>query len=322
MCKKALSALFILGAATAQAQFTTVLNVPGDDISGLGGIGSSTQLNLASGGTIPSSLIDPFDAGLFQDDDPGAPASSNVEVNVTGGSVGPFLFANAGSTINISGGSVGDLFSANNGSMINVSGGSIGASFLANAGSQVNISGGTLGEGFVAGTNANVNLLGSFFALDGTDITGTLSTESSTALSTRGGAILTGTLSDGSAFSFTLNDTFSDGDFFALDSVLTLMLQASFIEGDYNGNGLVDQADLNFVLANWGASTVPPEFIEAALPGGGPFDGAVDQNELNGVLGNWGSSVNTQLSLNAIPEPAAAAALLLLGLGNYRRRSM
>jgi hypothetical protein len=58
------------------------------------------------------------------------------------------------------------------------------------------------------------------------------------------------------------------------------------VPGDYNGSGLVEQADLDLVLGNWGrsAANVPATWIND-LP-----SGIVDQSELDGVLSNWGAS--------------------------------
>lgn len=83
--------------------------------------------------------------------------------------------------------------------------------------------------------------------------------------------------------------------------------------GDYNGDGLVSQADLDLVLLNWSDTALPTGFDASLLPGGGPFDGLIGQNELAGVLVNWGSSTPPILgSLDTVPEPASAAALVLL----------
>jgi hypothetical protein len=68
------------------------------------------------------------------------------------------------------------------------------------------------------------------------------------------------------------------------------------LAGDYNGNGLVEQADLDLVLLNWGqaAASVPGDWVS----------GSVDQDELDGVLLNWGATNGGQAGLATIPEPA------------------
>lgn len=54
--------------------------------------------------------------------------------------------------------------------------------------------------------------------------------------------------------------------------------------GDYNGDGSVDQADLDLVLLNWGVDAMPPpaDWINN-LPAG-----AIDQDDLDAVLLHWG----------------------------------
>ncbi|MEM9347173.1 MAG: PEP-CTERM sorting domain-containing protein [Planctomycetota bacterium] len=140
----------------------------------LGGdtLGSFSQLNLFDGGTI----LRGFDAGPFDG------TGSNIEVNITGGTVSSNFSARAGSTVNISGGivregfaaspgstvnisggSVGQLFGAFSRSVITISGGSIGGFFDARSGSTVNITGGTIGDGFDAQGGSTVNILGGSF---------------------------------------------------------------------------------------------------------------------------------------------------------------
>jgi hypothetical protein len=66
--------------------------------------------------------------------------------------------------------------------------------------------------------------------------------------------------------------------------------------GDYNGNGVVEQADLDLVLLHWGADgTTPPAGWIRDLP-----SGAIDQQELDAVLLNWGAS----LAARSAPAPA------------------
>ena len=103
-----------------------------------------------------------------------------------------------------------------------------------------------------------------------------------------------------------------------VDGTLAVMLD-SVLEGDYNGDMVVSQGDLDIVLLNWGTANFPGD--ENAIPGGGPFDGAVSQNELDGVLLNWG---NTSLAAAAaaVPEPATGLMLVLgclLALGKRNR---
>lgn len=131
---------------TAQGQFTIVINVPPEFAPS--SIFSDTQLNVFEGGSIGNS----FRAGQADG------TSTNVEVNIFGGSVGSGFGANGGSTVNISGGTIGGSFFVNSGGLVNITGGSIGNSFSANDGSVVNISGGLVGTSLCSGCgNLNAN---------------------------------------------------------------------------------------------------------------------------------------------------------------------
>jgi uncharacterized protein YjbI with pentapeptide repeats len=75
---------------------------------------------------------------------------------------------------------------------------------------------------------------------------------------------------------------------------------------DYNGSGMVDQADLDLVILHWGTgSTVPLTGWANDLP-----IGLVDQDELDKVLLNWGSAASG-LATTSVPEPSAAAILVM-----------
>ncbi len=141
---------FALG-GPANGQFTTVLNLPPDpNIVDEASIGSDTQVNL-------------FDAGMIgYDVDAGSPsgASTNIEVNVFGGSVDSGFHANGGSTVNISGGTVGSYFEAFDGSIVNIFGGVIGQYLFAQSGSTVNISGGHLNWQTRAYDGSTINISG------------------------------------------------------------------------------------------------------------------------------------------------------------------
>lgn len=78
----------------------------------------------------------------------------------------------------------------------------------------------------------------------------------------------------------------------------SVMLSTPLLPGDYNGNSVVEQADLDLVLLNWGVDgTTPPVGWVNDLP-----SGPVDQNELDGVLLNWGNQA-TPLVPGSVPEP-------------------
>jgi hypothetical protein len=58
------------------------------------------------------------------------------------------------------------------------------------------------------------------------------------------------------------------------------------LAGDFNGNGRVEQADLDLVLLNWGlAASQPPSGWTTDLP-----SGRIEQDELDAVLLNWGEA--------------------------------
>jgi hypothetical protein len=86
--------------------------------------------------------------------------------------------------------------------------------------------------------------------------------------------------------------------------------------GDYNGNGSVEQADLDLVLLNWGTAGVPGGWVND-LP-----EGNIDQAELDGVLLNWGNT-GALGSGAGVPEPGTLGLVLVaagLGLGLAARR--
>jgi hypothetical protein len=77
------------------------------------------------------------------------------------------------------------------------------------------------------------------------------------------------------------------------------------LAGDYNGNGLVEQQDLDLVLVFWGkdAVDVPATWI------GPPASRTIDQEELDAVLVNWGNTATRRPPLMAAgARPAAGAA--------------
>ena len=82
--------------------------------------------------------------------------------------------------------------------------------------------------------------------------------------------------------------------------------------GDFNGNGLVEQADLDLVLSNWGTLADPaPEGWLFHLP-----SGAIDQDELDQVLANWGGPAPPSglSAVGVVPEPGAWALVVCAAL--------
>ena len=197
------------------------------EISG-GSVGSVFR---ASGGSVVN--VTGGSLGAFAD------AKFGSTVNIQGGTVGTSFEAYGGSKVNIAGGNVGGFFDALNGSVVNISAGSVGNHYDANSGSTTNISGGTVGDDFDAVSGSKVSLVGTQFVLGGVDITATLSLYVPFTITSRN-VILTGLLADGSTFSFNLNSSDSNSDFFATGAMLTVALG---VAGDFNHNGSVDAAD-------------------------------------------------------------------------------
>jgi hypothetical protein len=317
-------AAVVASANVCRAQFTTVINVPSDPAPT--SIGSDTQLNVLDGGVI----ADGFNAGLADG------TTTNAEVNISGGIIGAFFNANPGSDVTVSGGNVGVGFDALGGSRVRVGGGTVSAGFNALLNSEVLFTSGTASEldahvtsdvyiagGAIGRANAHresrVRLYGTEFLLDGTSVAFANFGQAVT-IDDRG-AELTGMLADGSAFNFELSSDRTVGsDFFDSDAELTVTL-ISQLEGDYNSNGTVEQADLDLVLLNWGDNLFNP--YAAGWINDVP-SGAIDQEELDNVLLNWGDTIaGPALGAAAgVPEPRTAtlAAILLWFIAISTRR--
>jgi serpin B len=92
------------------------------------------------------------------------------------------------------------------------------------------------------------------------------------------------------------------------------------LSGDFNGDGKVDQGDLDVVLLDWGANASGHQILEGWRIG--RADGPIDQGELDAVLLNWGDSLPT-LGHAGVPEPAAwilALIFVAAASGLQRRR--
>lgn len=132
--------------------FTTIYNFPPDEVPrGVRYIDSNTQVNLLDGGEFPSNL----DIGAFDG------SSTNIQVNITGGTVGAWLEVRSGSEVNISGGQIGPRLEVSGDAVINLSGGAIGNQMSLKDTGTVNITGGRIGHGFRP-EGGTVNLSGGF----------------------------------------------------------------------------------------------------------------------------------------------------------------
>lgn len=152
----------------AGGPYYNVINVDSSD-SSLGDdvfIGSQTQLNVFDGGSIGEQFN--FNAYLNNQLND---STSDIEVNITGGTVGHQFMALSGTTVNISGGATSGVFLAGSYSgqstdvAVNITGGSVGAGsggqLQAYAGSVVNVIDGTLG--ILSGDGGVVNIGGGTF---------------------------------------------------------------------------------------------------------------------------------------------------------------
>ncbi len=82
------------------------------------------------------------------------------------------------------------------------------------------------------------------------------------------------------------------------------------LTGDFNGNGSVEQGDLDLVLQNWGqlAASVPMQWTQQR-----PTTGAIDQDELDAVLQNWGSQAAAPSADEVSPLASADASVSVSG---------
>jgi len=156
--------------------------------------------------------------------------TGGAEVRISDGSIGDNFFVfNGANTVDLSGGSIGNNSSISDGAVFTMSGGSIGNEFGIFSSpddglfSIANISGGTIGDEFSLNDSSTLNLFVTEATVDGVPLPLTLGSEF--VVSDRGGALLEGTLADGSAFDFILNDLLIDGeDSFDPRATLTVTL--------------------------------------------------------------------------------------------------
>lgn len=144
------AAIVVACSAQGSAQFGNVINIPPDpSIGDHGSIGSNTQLNLHPGGSIGRS----FDVGNRNG------TSSQVELNVVGGSIGEALTTHAGSVTKIQTGNVGSEMEVRAGSRVQLSGGRVGANARV-LGGELRIEGGELGRDLLVDTDSLLNISG------------------------------------------------------------------------------------------------------------------------------------------------------------------
>jgi Dockerin type I domain len=127
--------------------------------------------------------------------------------------------------------------------------------------------------------------------------------------------ILTGLLADGSTFSFNLNSSDSNSDFFATGAMLAVALG---VAGDFNHNGSVDAADYTLWRNSIGRSG-------ASLAADANGDNQIDASDYAVWKANFGRRIGGGAGASAaspVPEPAALALLLTaITVFFYRRES-
>jgi hypothetical protein len=202
-------------ASNGSAQFATIINVPPTTLTQSLSVGAGIQVNVLPGGVVDVSM-DVADGGevnvLGGVDTNLITTSGDGRLNVGGGSAEVALAADGG-VINLSGGVIDDvrIFS---GGVFNMTGGAIARAapnfsgqINLNLGAVANLSGGTFSGIFNAPSNSSLTVTGGEFRLDGAPISGLDSVGSTQQLSIAEGSILTGTLADGTPFSFSTRDS-------------------------------------------------------------------------------------------------------------------
>ena len=147
---RSLACLVALAPTTALGQFATVINAPPNPLPSV--VNSDTQINMSAGATWQVINDGRIHSGAADG------SSSNIEINVAGGTIRNSLEMHAGTTLNFSGGESNAYFYGHQGSVANISGGKA-RIFYANSGAVANVSGGVL-EGqshFLSGSTVNIS---------------------------------------------------------------------------------------------------------------------------------------------------------------------
>lgn len=184
----------------------------------------------------------------------------NGVLDMTGGEAREFLTVGAGGVLNMSGGSLIQGFQIANGGVMHVSGGDFAS------------------DGFLSVTGSALHLEVLDAALDGSPLS--INPGQTVEIVERGGSLLSGTLADGSPFSFPLHEALGQGPTFIHPDALLTVTLLDPCPADFNQDDVTDGADLAALLAAWGSPNSP-----ADLSGDGNVDGA----DLAILLAAWGA---------------------------------
>jgi len=221
--------------ALSRASFTTIINAPPTAIPTAGTVGSDTQLNVFNNGTVGNAVR------------AGSATSTNIEVNISGGTVGSSFQAQHNSTINISGGSVGQSFTAgilndaNNNVHVNVSGGTVGDTLTVNRASSLTMTGGTIGA------SAHVRAGGSL-SISGGSIGRYLTADAGTVVNFSGGTIES---------DFQDSGTFNMSGGIALNGIQFTAATINISGGSFYGMSSASLSTSKFYGSDWRMNGVP-----------------------------------------------------------------
>lgn len=132
--------------------------------------------------------------------------------------------------------------------VVEMEGGSIGPGLRMNFDSELNVRGGMIESPLQATFNAVVNLYVIDASLDGVPLN--VAIGESIEVTELGGEVVSGTLADGSSFSFTLNGPVKMGfDYFWEEASLNIIgAEPDICEPDLDGDGTVGSSDLAGLL--------------------------------------------------------------------------
>ncbi|MEM7625018.1 MAG: hypothetical protein AAF333_05265 [Planctomycetota bacterium] len=279
------AAAALLAAPPAASQFTTVIDLPGPSGSSIPDndiIDNDTQVNVRAGGSIGFDVTTQFPA-------------VNTEINVfDSGIVGDFFDAFPGSTVNVYGGSIGSRFSPSG---------------------TANIFGGTIGDAFRTSPTSVVNLVGPSFSVSGGGPG--VGVGETAVVTQRGGAILSGTLNDGSAIDFQLNDTFVSAAQDIINPNATLRVIGAPDPAGFSNliySPITDVSGLAGIGSDTQLNLYPGDSLPANFAAGETFGGSNTQvNIYHGTAVGDGFQARSGTTVNLVGDPSPG---ILASLGS------